>query len=358
MGQLRTLFFCSVIAANAHFALAEDHKSEFEAHCQFVRAQAAAERDLLRTPAAIVEVTQPETGLAKQLIFGLSGSFSNLRKATLVENAAHAGCDFYDADTDAKEKLFFALPSIGKEVLHHRLDLIDQAMRHLDDLIDQNMKYVAAQNLTRPAMYSLQAAKLRLITDRTATLTGITSPYVPPQSAVSLKDMIAEKRSKDLVHEAALTAVQRQRNWDVTVNAGFHLQIGATSNPTTSPTGPYAIVSLSYNLSSQVINRNLSNSLTFYSRWQDSEFDDVAHQADLLRMQIVETITIEDNQLAELRKQAKAVDDQLNSLEGIETEAAMSFHNQLTADRIILEVNIGDAMFRAETLRRYLRSNF
>lgn len=357
MNRLRILFLFTLVAA-AQLVLAEDHKAEFESHCQFVRAQAAAERDLLRTPTANVEVTQPETGLAKQFAVGLSSSLANLKKAALVQKAALSDCDFYDAGTEAKEKLFFALPSIGKEVLQHRLSLIDQAMKNLDDLIARNMKFVAAQNLTRPAVYSLQAAKLRLITDRTATLTGITSPYVPQQSNVSLKDMIAEKRRKDVAHQADLAAVQRQSDWDVTVDAGFHLQIGDTNVPTASPNGPYATVSLSYNLAGRAINRNLRNSLDSYGHWQDSEFDDVAHQAELLRLQIVETINIQDNQLAELKKQAESVDEQLKSLEGLDTEAAMAFRNQLTADRIILDVNIGDATFRADALRRYLRNNF
>jgi hypothetical protein len=220
------------------------------------------------------------------------------------------------------------------------------------------MKYVAAQNLTRPSIYLLQAAKLRLIADRTATLTGITSPFVPPQNDLSLKQLIADKRIKDVAHQAALAKVKRQSTWDVSVSAGIHQQIGETTSPSGSPFGPYATVSVEYNLASRSIHKNLSDSVASYGKWQDSEFDDVAHQATLLRLQIEETISIQERQLSELKKQAGMVDEQLQSLGQLDTVAAMSFRNQLTADKTILDVNIGDAEFRANTMRAYVRSNF
>src|ERR1700730_4967551 len=68
-----------------------------QAYCKYVTQQAAAQRDLLRTPDAVAGFTQPNTGLPTQAVWGLTGSLSNVRKAGLTMDAARKDCELYTA---------------------------------------------------------------------------------------------------------------------------------------------------------------------------------------------------------------------------------------------------------------------
>src|SRR5580704_19249663 len=74
-----------------------------QAYCKYVTQQAAAQRDLLRTPDAIGGFTQPNTGLPTQVVWGLTGSLSNVRKGTLTMDAARKDCELYTATASAQQ---------------------------------------------------------------------------------------------------------------------------------------------------------------------------------------------------------------------------------------------------------------
>jgi hypothetical protein len=354
----RALILIGLLLALCKLANAQAQPDAASQHCQFVMEQATAQKELLETPTFNSGFTQPETGLPQQVLFGATQSLSNERKAGITTDVAQTNCDLYAATQEAHIKIFFALPQIRKDVLEYRLKLIRQTVHTLDDLIADNMKRVDAQNMTKQEIYSLQSAKLRLVADQTVTLLGITTPYVPPQSARPLKDLVADKKKSDVANQKALAHLQKQNNWDVSLSVGVHQQIGDSSSSLTTQTGPYGTVNISYNLASRSINKHLDKSLPVYGEWQDAEFDDVAHQADLLKKQLEESVTIEQSQLTALNEQADAIAQNLKSIENVDTNAALAFRNQLTADQLTIQIDIEDLNFQINELKDYLKSNF
>jgi hypothetical protein len=225
-------------------------------------------------------------------------------------------------------------------------------------MVAENMKRVGAQNMTLPEVYPLQSAVLRLTSDRTSTLSGITSPYIPPQSPLPLKELIAQKRRSDYANQKNLANMQKQNNWDVALSAGMHQQLGPNETPGVTTLGPYGSINVTYNLGSSSINKHLDKSVSKYDKWQESEFDDVAQQATILKVQFEQIIDIQKSQLDALNSQSSEINRNLHSLEGVDTDAAMAFRNQLSADRIVLNVDIDDATFRIQKLRDLLATNF
>src|SRR5271166_5156379 len=106
-----TLFLILLLAAVNAFA-----SDESDAYCKYVTEQAAAIRDLDRIPNAIIGPIQPSTGTPPQLVFGLSNTLSNQRKARVTMQVAKTSCDLYRTSTEAQRRLFYALPSIEKSV--------------------------------------------------------------------------------------------------------------------------------------------------------------------------------------------------------------------------------------------------
>lgn len=351
-----TLILIALLAA-CFSALTQERSVEAITECKYVMDQAQAQRDLLRTPTAYSNLTQPDSGLSSEFVFGLTQSLSNEKKARITMEIARTNCDLYSASTEAQKKIYFALPSISQAVLQHRLRLIDKTIAELDQMIAEEMKKVEAQDMTRPAVYSLQAAKLHLVSDRTATLTSITSPYVPPQSDRPLHELVAEKRTFDLANQRAINRLQKQSSWDVSVTAGAFHQVGSSAVAGQSSSGLYGAFNVSYNLGGKSASRHLDRSLSAYDEWQKSQFDDVAYQAEILQRQILDTIAIQQSQLDALTQQAAEIDRNLQLIRDSDTVAATAFRNQLTADRLVLQVDRDDITFRIAQLKAFLQAN-
>jgi hypothetical protein len=324
------------------------------AYCKYVTQGAAAQRDLLLTPNAIAGATQPNTGLPMQLVWGVSGSLSNMRKAGLTMDAARKDCELYGATSSAQQAIQYALPSIEKQALQYRLELIQRASERLDALRDKTAKMLEAQNLTRPMAFALQTTKIKLEADRADTQSKIAAIYAPPLSDKPMKELIAEKQSSEVNDRQALNKLSRQNDWDVSLSVGAHQQI----NPLIGNQGAYGEVTVSYNLASHAINKHLDRAAEAYDDWKKVQEGDVIRNAEVLRQQVVSGVSVQDSRLKALQEEQKQIEGNLQLLGDTETTAALDFRNQLATAQLLLEVEIGDASFRLGLLKEFVGRNF
>ena len=353
----RTLIIGLVILMSAVSSRAQENANAEKAFCAYTAEQAKAQRDVLRSPSAVVGPTQPNTGTPPQMVFGVSNSLANDRKAGLTMKVARTTCDLYTATAEAQEHLVFALPAIQQDVLRHRLELIDRAQTKLDGLIAEDAKLVEAQNLTKPAVYHLQSARVRLDISRTETLTGITSPFVPELSKVPLRDLVGNKLQAEESNQRAQDHLAKQNSWDVQIAGGVRRQI-YDGNSIHAPVGGFGEATLTYNFGKKAADSHLDRSLSSYMEWKNTQFDDVSRQAAILKKQIEETIQIQSEQLRALVAHNLEIQETLDSIKEADTSAALTFRNQMIADQIILEVDIADVQFRLARLNQYLADNF
>jgi hypothetical protein len=325
-----------------------------QAYCQYMTEQAAAQRDLLLTPSAIAGVTQPNTGLPMQFVWGLSGSISNVRKAVLTTDAARKSCDLYNATTAAQRSIQYALPALEKRALGHRLDLIQQASVELDAAIATTTKMVDAQNVTRPMLFSLQTTKIKLGADQADTQTKIAALYTPAPVNQPVKQLVAEKQRSEADEQKALDKLNRQNSWDVSLSIGAHQQI----NPLVNNSSPYGSITVSYNLASRAINKHLDQAADSYAGWKKVQENDVTSNAAILKQQVAAGISAQANRLKTLQEQQKLLERNLQLVAEPETTAALDFHNQLSTAQLLLGIEIGDASFRLEQLQDFMESNY
>ena len=185
LGKFFAGFTIAMLLIPAAFAGDEDQ----QAYCKYVTQGAAAQRDLLLTPNAVAGATQPNTGLPMQLVWGVSGSLSNVRKAGLTMDAARKNCEVYGASSSAQQAIQYALPSLEKQALQHRLELIQKASESLDALVATTTKMLDAQNMTRPMAFALQTTKIKLEADRADTQSKIAAIYAPQLSDRPVKEI-------------------------------------------------------------------------------------------------------------------------------------------------------------------------
>ena len=324
------------------------------AFCSYVMEQAQAQRDLLRTPMAAAGFTQPETGLPLQAVAGASLGLADLRKAGLTIDAARKNCELYKSTTGAQQEIQYAVASLEKAALRNRLELIDQASQHLDALMEQTAKMVAAQNATRLMLFSLQTTRIKLNADRADTQAKITALYTPLLSEKPLKQLVTEKQNNEISEQKALDKLARQNNWDVALSVGVHQQV----NPIAQNAQPYGAISINYNLASRAIDRHLDRAAEAYSEWKKVQEGDVVRNMEVLRQQLVDSISAQEARLKSLQAESAQIDSNLQMVGNPDTSAAFDFHNQLTAARLLLQIETGDASFRLDHLQEYLAKNY
>lgn len=324
------------------------------AYCNYLTEQAKAQSDLLRTPNVLGAFTQPETGLPTQLVGGGSLSLSSVKKAGLTLEVARRNCDVYRATIGVSQTLQYAAASLEREALEHRLTLIDAAANSLQGLIDDTAKRVSAQDMTQPMLWALETNKIKLGSDRADTQSRIATLYVPLLNPASLKEQVAQKQASDLGEQTVQDKLARQNNWDVALTVGAHQQV----DPVAKNVGPYGEVTLTYNLASRAIDRHLDKAADAYSAWKQVQEGDAVRGMEALRTQVAAGIAAQQSRLNALQEEQQQIAENLKRIGESDTTAALDFRNQLTSTQLLLEIESGDASFRLERLKEFLRVNY
>jgi hypothetical protein len=246
------------------------------------------------------------------------------------------------------------LSSLEKEALRNRLTLIDQASKSLDALMDKTSKMVEARNATNLMLFSLQTTKIKLDADRADTQSKIIALYTPPLGAKPLKEQIAEKQISEANEQRSLDRLSRQNNWNVALSVGVHQQV----NPIAFGAQPYGAVSLNYNFASWAINKHLDRAVEAHDEWKKVQESDVVRSMDVLRQQLMESVSVQEARLKSVQEESRQIDRNLQLVVNPDTSAAFDFHNQLTAAQLLLQIETGDATFRIDRLREYLAENY
>jgi hypothetical protein len=324
----KLLLGCALFLSAPGFAVGQ---TDQEAYCSYVTEQARAQRDFLRTPSGLAGFTQPETGLPMQVVAGATLGLSDLRKAGLTVDAARKNCELYKATTSAQQNIEYAIASLEKEALENRLTLIDQASKSLDVMMNKTSETMKAQNATSLMFFSLETTKIKLDADRADTQSKITALYFPPLSDKPLKELVAEKRQNDLSEQKALDKITRQNNRDVALTVGAHQQV----NPVAQGTQPYGTVTVTYNFASQAIDKHLDRAEQAYGDWKKVQEGDIVRGMEVLRQQLVQSVTVQEAKLRSLQEESSQIDKELEVVINPDTSAAFDFNNQLTAARLL-----------------------
>jgi len=324
-----------------------------QAYCEYVSQQAQAQRDLLRTPSAIGGLTQPTEALPLQLVAGLSASLANMKKAGITMDVARKNCELYTLTTSSQQAIVYALPRLERDALQHRLNLIERAASNLDALIAANTKMLEAQNLTRPALFSLQTTRIKLEADRADTQAKIALLRLPEFVDTPLRELVAQKQAAESAEQEAVARLSRQNNWDVSLSVGARQQV----NPFDGR-GAYGAVTVSYNLASRSINRHLDQAAEAYDNWKSVQQGDVTRNAMVLKQQVTGGVAAQEARRATLDTEQKQIEVALQLIGDVDTTAGLEFRNQLTSTQLLLGIETGDAAFRIGQMREFLVKNY
>jgi hypothetical protein len=341
-----------VLAARGVYSQTEEQN----AYCGYVMQQAMAQRSFLRSPEAVSGISHANIGIPPQLYFGMSDSLANYGKAKLTMEAARKDCESFRATSEAAAHIQYALPTLERDALRHRIESLEQAIEQLDVIIKRTLRVVEVQNLTRPALYSMRSTRAKLVADRTSTELKLALLQVPATvSDIPLKQLVLEKETRESEAQKSIAIANRPNSWDIKLEAGGRQRVSLLFE---NPVVAYGGVAFNYNFGSRSNYRHLEGAAASFTAWKKAQNGDVTRNARALEDQILRTISVAEAELGALREQETEIDSNLQRLVGVDTASAMGFTNQLDSDKAVLQVDVKDVTFRLLTLRDYLKNNF
>ena len=118
------------------------------------------------------------------------------------------------------------------------------------------------------------------------------------------------------------------------------------------------MVSVNYNLASRAINKHLDRAVEAHDEWKKLQEGEVVRGVEVLRLQIVDSVAVQEARLQSLQAESQQLDKHLQLVATPDTSAALDFRNQLVAAQLLLQIETVDASFRIERLREYLARNY
>jgi len=343
-------------------AKAQDIAADQKTYCAYLVEQAKAEADQLRTPVAIGGLSQPSSGTPAQVYGGAQGSVAGIRKASATLALANSSCKLYAATEDATLRIQSATTQITKEALVHRLVLIEQADATLDGLIAEAKPKADAHNLTHPALYALQTAKVKLQMDRSTTERSIALLYVPEgMTATPVKELVIESRAAQDAVASANNRLTRAGNWDFTFDGGMHREAWDTTpliGTKAANYGAFVEGTFSWNFASKKINRHLDTAAGLFGDWKRVQEGDIVRTSEVLKRQVEDSIAANTEILEQMNAEYKVIEDNIAIVQTPDTSNAYAFYLLVKVDELSLRIEIGDTQYRLDTLKQYLAENF
>lgn len=328
-------------------------QTDQNSYCKFVEESAKATGVALESPTAVTGLT-PNQGIAPQVILGLETSVNSIRKGRLTVEVARKNCELYRDSTTVQQRITYDMPALNQDALLHRLTLITRASVELDSLIAENERILAAGNIPRQSVYLLEKQRLTLELDKQSTEVALAQIYVPHLSVEPLTELAAAEAQANTANQDAQLKLTRLSNWDLNLQGGTEKPLQPFN---TSPRG-YAGFTLVYSLGSASASRHDIAAITAFDDWQRAQIGGVIQSIQVFHGIVNELIAVQTAELARLRSEESKIDESQAAISTSDTSTARAFRNQLTADSLILRVQIQDTEFRLARLETYAKDNF
>lgn len=348
--------FIVVLLATGFAGTLHAQTQEQSAYCSAQMEAARSQADILRTPSLGAGVTQsPLLHSPAQSFLQASESVQGLVKSHRLVTAAKSQCALYQSQEDLTLAVAYAIPVLEKEALEHRLVADMNALVEIDRLIQEGNKLLEAQNIARPAIYSLESSRAKVMQDAAAvraSLAAIVLPILPP---TTVRSLLTDEERSVVLNQGASVQVAKTQNFEFSLIVGVRHSILPFIN---SEVGGFGGFTATYNLGAHRSDQHLQKSAQAYEEYNRLAQTGGVTQARMLHEEVINLIAAQKTRISSIAAQRGVIESNLSSVEGIEAPTAMTFRTTLRADAALLRVEEQDAAFRLSTLEQYLTDNF
>jgi hypothetical protein len=195
------------------------HANEAQLACNLERSKAEVQASTLSAPAAYGSAGQDTNAGDKNVIVGISQSFSGRSQASLIREAAQAKCDAIKATTQLDEHARFAVLQVRRDAAIAELSVVERAIllaksniALLDEQLRAQVITINQHTEARQVLFALEARQANLL----RTLSVV---VVPPQNA-TVQSLLEVSRISESQAARLSAKASAETGWDVVILAG------------------------------------------------------------------------------------------------------------------------------------------
>lgn len=193
--------------------------NEAQLACDLERSKAEVQASTLAAPAAYGSVGQDANTGDKNVIVGISQSFSGRSQASLIREAAEARCDAIKATTQLDEHARFAVLQVKRDAAIAELAIVEKAIELAKSnitLLDQQLK---AQVITINQHTEARQVLVALESRQANLLRTLSVVVIPPQNA-TVQSLLETSRISESQAARLSAKASAETGWDIVVLAG------------------------------------------------------------------------------------------------------------------------------------------
>jgi hypothetical protein len=133
------------------------------------------------------------------------------------------------------------------------------------------------------------------------------------------------------------------------LSVGVHQQV----NPVAQDAQPYGAVSVNYTFASRAIDKHLDHAVETHNEWKKAQEGDVVRSMEVLRQQLVESISVLEAKRKSLQEEGRQIDRNLQLVGNADTSAAWGSRPAMPASGLTASANTSQRItdrFAAVTL--------
>ncbi|MET3445606.1 hypothetical protein [Ralstonia sp. 1138] len=331
MKYAATLLLFSLIARPG--LAQEDTGVEKAAYCQYVRAQAEAERTLAAGFNAVGRFGQSDVSPSeKQAVVGVSKSISKHLQGAAAVDAGNLECELYAYTTDLQRVLKYQLAAIDQRIAGRRAHMIGEVLAILDDEIAQTQRRRRAGNATLADVFSLDQQRQQLYSQYRLAQQDAANPSIPPVRRLDPVSTLGKVEAVTATLQEVLNRKQRLQAWDVVLIVGMQKPVLGSTTASAPGAKPYASMSFTYNLNAHAYGGQLDEASRSLIALRREQNDELNKQVSVLLQTVAERMQLERSALQRLAADVKRIADESERIQAIDTAEAVRMRALLRVD--------------------------
>lgn len=331
MKYAATLFFLSLIAGES--LAQEDTGAEKAAYCQYVRAQAEAERTLATGFNAVGRFGQSDVSPSeKQAVLGVSKSISKHLQGTAAVDASNLECELYAYTTDLQRVLKYQLAAIDQRIAQRRARFISEVLAILDDEIARAQRRRRAGNATLADVFSLDQQRQQLYSQYRLAQQDAANPAIPNVRRLDPVSTLGKIEAVTATLQEVLNRKQRLQAWDVVLIVGMQKPVLGGTTANASGAKPYASMSFTYNLNARAYAGQLDDASRSLIALRREQNDELNKQVSVLLQTVAERVKLERSALPRLAADVDRIANESERVQTIDTSEAARMRALLRVD--------------------------
>jgi uncharacterized protein YigA (DUF484 family) len=343
----------------AHAACAQSSAdAEKQAYCDYVEAEAKAERTLDTGIEAYAQAGQTQSDSSKQAVIGLQKSLSRHLQGVSATRVAVLQCELYRVRLDVDRATRFQLASINQRIAQMRVDDLKNVLSIVDEELAATQKRRNAGNATVADVLALTQQRQALFAQYRAAQTEIAAQVVPELPALDLSRSLSEIDAATVALRDEMNHKAELQTWDVALLAGVQTPFGAPPVGTSTRTRPYAALTASYNLNASAYRRQLGDATTSLIEMQHQQNDEIFQKVHALQTVMANSRKAEQDNLPALEAAANSLNDQYTRIRYIDSPEALKIRAGIRINLAVAEMELHIARYRITLLSNdYAKNN-